>query len=50
LDGQQMLIRLAERFDRVVFISHVGPIREVADTRVLVSANGVSGATMEVLS
>jgi DNA repair exonuclease SbcCD ATPase subunit/DNA repair exonuclease SbcCD nuclease subunit len=49
LDGQQMLIRLAERFDRVVFISHVGPIREVADTRVLVSANGSSGATMEVL-
>lgn len=48
--GQRMLQRMAERFGRVVFISHVGAIREVAETTIRVEGDPVNGSRIEVRS
>lgn len=50
LHGQQMLRRLAAQFERVFFVSHVGAIREVAETHLRVIPDAVHGSRLEVLS
>ena len=45
--GQPMLRRLAERFGRVIVISHQAPIREVCDTRLTVIADPQRGSRIE---
>lgn len=44
--GQPMLRRLAERFGRVIVISHQAPIREICDTRLIVEADAVHGSSL----
>lgn len=44
--GQPMLRRLAEKFGRVIVISHQAPIREVCDTHLLVEADAVNGSSI----
>lgn len=48
--GQRMLQRMADEFRRVIYISHVGTIREIADSRVAVTADHEHGAKFEVLA
>jgi len=50
LHGQQMLRRLAAQFERVFFVSHVGAIREVAETHLRVVPDAVNGSRLETLS
>jgi DNA repair exonuclease SbcCD ATPase subunit/DNA repair exonuclease SbcCD nuclease subunit len=45
--GQPMLRRLAERFGRVLLISHQAPIREVCDTRLCVVPDYDKGSRLE---
>lgn len=48
LMGQRMLQRMAQEFRRVIFVSHVGTIREIAESRVTVTPDGANGSTFEV--
>lgn len=48
LMGQRMLQRMADEFRQVIYISHVGTIREIAEARVLVTPDGEKGSTFEV--
>ena len=45
--GQPMLGRLAERFGRVIVISHQAPISEVCDTRLTVEACAEHGSRLK---
>jgi DNA repair exonuclease SbcCD ATPase subunit len=44
--GQPMLRRLAERFGRVIAISHQAPIVAICDTRLRVEADTANGSRL----
>jgi len=48
--GRDMLTRLAEQFGQVFYVSHQAPIREVADTRIVIEPDFDEGSSVSVVS